>query len=119
MIEQWHVFQNISFSILFYIGKNANDNIDMILKSDAEDLWFHVSNESSCHVIAKVHHHKLSKKQKMTVIKRGAQLCKQNTNRVSKQKQADICFCYVNQLQVNQEQIGSVFINGTHKNIIV
>lgn len=118
MIEQWHAFQNIPFSILFYIGKNAHDNIQMISKSCSEDLWFHASDESSCHVIAKVHDTNLSKKQKMTIVKRGAQLCKQNTNKLSKQKQINVCYCYVNQLQINNESVGSVYINGITKNII-
>ena len=117
MIEQWHVFQNISHPVCYNIGKNAQDNKDMILNSSEDDMWFHASDESSCHVVAKLPKIIFSKKQLTTIIKRGAQLCKQNTNSIKMCKNVKITYCYIGQLKVDEYQVGSVSINGHSKTI--
>mgnify|MGYP001024478458 CR=1 FL=1 len=64
----------------YYIGENQNENFDVIDKGGVDDLWFHASNKSSCHVVAILPDFKLSKKLKQLIIKKGAILCKINTN---------------------------------------
>lgn len=50
--------------ITFIIGENAQDNFDIIDDLKPNDLWFHIHNESSCHVIASMpRDEKLNKKQ--------------------------------------------------------
>ena len=119
MIEQWHVFQNISHPIPYYIGKNAQDNKDMILKSNDDDIWFHAYDQSSCHIVVKLPDVCFSKKQLNTIIKRGAQLCKQNTNSLKTCENIKVTYCYVGKLQVDEYQVGSVHINGNSKTIII
>jgi hypothetical protein len=41
---------SIRETILFKIGRNAKNNIEIIEESHPEDIWFHVGEESSCHV---------------------------------------------------------------------
>ena len=40
--------------ITYLIGKNAQDNFDIIDQSNENDIWFHAENISSCHVILKI-----------------------------------------------------------------
>lgn len=70
--------------IEFKIGQNANDNFDIIDSSNPSDLWFHLSGESSSHVIASLpFNQKLDKKQKRQIITQGALLCKQHSKHKS------------------------------------
>lgn len=64
---------NHVFTIL--IGQNAQDNWDLIDKSEPEDIWIHLADYASCHVIIK------SENQKITnnVIRYAGRLCLENT----------------------------------------
>jgi predicted ribosome quality control (RQC) complex YloA/Tae2 family protein len=92
---------SIGETILYKVGRNAKNNIEIIEESHSEDIWFHVSKESSCHVIAvmNLEYHnstcnglydpekeylrynfipdQLTKKQLMHIIKQGAVICKE------------------------------------------
>jgi len=84
-------FENIDEDIVFYVGENANDNFNVIDKGDPTDLWFHVKDYSSCHVVARIPE-KLDKRELKTIIKRGALLCKQNTNKLSNASRVEIMY---------------------------
>jgi predicted ribosome quality control (RQC) complex YloA/Tae2 family protein len=78
-IESRHI-QSLNREITYLVGTNAQDNFDIIDESDEDDLWFHISDYSSCHVIAKMPQDiTLDKKQKLQIIKQGALICKQNS----------------------------------------
>ena len=119
MIEQWHYFQNISFPIYYRVGQNENDNIDLVLQSDNDDIWFHASEHSSCHVVLKMPQMYISKKQLFTIIKRGAQICKQSTNRIKNKSNIEITYCKVSQLKIDETSTGTVHIQGNHQNLSV
>ena len=119
MIEQWHYFQNILFPIYYQVGQNENDNIDLILQSDNDDIWFHASEYSSCHVILKMPQTYISKKQLFTIIKRGAQICKQSTNRIKTKSNIEITYCKVSQLTIDDSRTGTVHIQGNHRSLSV
>lgn len=92
---------SIGETILYKVGRNAKNNVEIIEDSHPEDIWFHVSKESSCHVVAvmnlEYHNNKcnglydpekeylrynfipdnLTKKQFMHIIKQGAVICKE------------------------------------------
>lgn len=91
MREEAHQFPNISEPVLFKIGSNAAENSKLIGASDPDDLWFHLNNASSAHVIAKMPP-SLSKKQRLTVVKRGAQLCRRYTNSCADKRAAPVCY---------------------------
>ena len=81
--------------IVYRIGKDAQNNFDLIDTSDKNDLWFHLKDVSSCHVIACLKNiqyttrddelpncydldfDSLDKKEKQQIITQGALLCKQ------------------------------------------
>ena len=64
--------------IEFIIGENAQDNFDVIDQGSPEDYWFHIHNESSCHVIARVPDG-LDRKQKGYIIRKGSEVCKNHS----------------------------------------
>ena len=66
--------------VTFLVGTCAQDNFDIIDISESDDIWFHVRDGSSCHVIAKIPAgEKLDKKTIHKIIKQGALLCKQES----------------------------------------
>jgi predicted ribosome quality control (RQC) complex YloA/Tae2 family protein len=64
--------------VSFLVGTSAQDNFDIIDISDPDDIWFHVKDNPSCHVIAKMSDlgEKIDKKMRRLIIKQGALLCK-------------------------------------------
>ena len=74
----------------YYLGENAQDNFDIIDSSDPDDIWFHMSNISSCHVVVKIPlSNKFDKKQIHKIIVQGAEICKQHS-KLKSQKGAEI-----------------------------
>jgi predicted ribosome quality control (RQC) complex YloA/Tae2 family protein len=71
-------FPNIGEEVTYYIGKSREENFEVLDMGGSSDLWFHVSGESSCHVVCIVPTG-INKKQIMTLVKKGGELCKQNT----------------------------------------
>ena len=69
---------NIKNIITYTIGKNAQDNFNIIDESNPNDIWFHVEDRPSNHVIAKIPPNiNIDKKMEKYIIKQGAILCKQ------------------------------------------
>lgn len=91
-IEQIY-FTQINENIEFMIGKNQQDNFKIIDMANPTDLWFHLDDYPSCHVIAKLPE-VISKKDLMYIVKRGALLCKQNSNYKSV-KDLNIIYTYI------------------------
>ena len=90
-------FPNINANVIYYIGQNAQDNFDIIDISSPKDIWFHLKDYSSSHVIAKMEEG-INKRQKLTIIKKGASLCKQYTNSVKKMKNIEFIYTTIDNL---------------------
>lgn len=84
-------FDNIDEDIIFYVGENATDNFKVIDSGNPTDLWFHAKENSSCHVVACIPS-KIDKRELKTIIKRGALLCKQNTNKLANIREVEIMY---------------------------
>jgi predicted ribosome quality control (RQC) complex YloA/Tae2 family protein len=56
------------------VGTNKQENKDIINASKLDDIWFHLDDNPSCHIVAKVHDITLSKKQKRRIIRQGEHL---------------------------------------------
>ena len=70
-------FKNFNTTIRFSVGNNATENFSIIDASKDSDIWFHVKDYSSCHVVASIPEDvKLTKKDIKYIIKQGAVLCK-------------------------------------------
>ena len=105
-------FSNIQEEITYHIGKSKSDNFTVIDMASAKDLWFHVSDESSCHVVCIVPTG-LNKKQTMTLIKKGGELCKQNTSKF-RGKTVEITYTFVENVK-KTDIVGCVYVSGAKK----
>ena len=94
MKEETIYFDNIVFDVVYYIGTNAKDNFEVIDKGEPDGYWFHAKDVSSCHVVCNIPD-LVDKKGLRTIIKRGAQLCKQNTNKIMALKDVEIIYTQV------------------------
>jgi predicted ribosome quality control (RQC) complex YloA/Tae2 family protein len=79
--------------VQYLIGKNAKDNFRIIDLAKPTDLWFHVEEKPSCHVIAIIPDGG-STKDLRYIIKQGAVLCKQHS-RYASEKNLPIIFTTV------------------------
>lgn len=90
-------FPNIQKTFIFRISENQEEPFPMLDVSNINDVWFHAEKESSCHVILSLGDYDdmdLSKKEKNTLIKRGAFLCKQHTNKLRSLPSKTVSFLY-------------------------
>jgi predicted ribosome quality control (RQC) complex YloA/Tae2 family protein len=94
--------------ITFFIGGNAKENFEIIDSAKSDDLWFHVDNLPSCHIIAAISDitDNKSKKDIRYIVKQGALLCK----KYSKYKSVSnlpITYTYISNVH-KTDVIGSV-----------
>ena len=100
-------FTQIGRNITFSVGNNASENFSVIDGSKENDIWFHVKDYSSCHVVASIPEDlKLTKKNLKYIIKQGAVLCKKYS-KYSNVKDLAIIYTTMNNVQ-KTEVIGSV-----------
>jgi predicted ribosome quality control (RQC) complex YloA/Tae2 family protein len=112
-------FTNINKSFTFYIGENEYEQFEMMDIAKPNDIWFHVENGSSCHVILSLDENiNLSKKEKHTILKRGALLCKMNTNRIKSSTEKKT-FIYTTVENVKKTSIPGRVITENIKNILI
>ena len=128
-------------TVVYKVGKNAKNNFEIIDESHPEDIWFHLSNDSSCHVIAvmnfdhynNIHNgvtdpeqmnlrykfklEDLNNKQKTQIIKQGALICKQYSNKYKSQKNVEVI--YTNIENVSKTNIVGSVLTCKTKSIIV
>jgi predicted ribosome quality control (RQC) complex YloA/Tae2 family protein len=102
---------SIPVEIVYYIGRSQSENFAVIDLGAPEDIWFHVAGEASCHVVAAIpDDQKFNKKQMLTILKRGALLCKQHTNKVAKSKDVEITYAPVKNVH-KTDTPGKVIVN--------
>lgn len=75
MIVETIKFANLQNAIQFRIGKNKLENTKLIENSKPEDIWFHILNIPSCHVVVTLPEN-IDKKTKKTILKWGCIFCK-------------------------------------------
>lgn len=79
-------FNSLDKEITYYIGQNSRDNNSVIDQGFEDDLWFHAKSDSSCHVVCLLPDpaiFDLEEREMRMIIKKGAELCKQNTHKLS------------------------------------
>jgi predicted ribosome quality control (RQC) complex YloA/Tae2 family protein len=85
------LIQAIKREITFHIGKNKNENFEVIDNATNDDLWFHAKDIASCHVVCELPDD-INKKELSYIIKVGALLCKNNTNKLTSLKNVEIIY---------------------------
>lgn len=98
------VISNIS--IIFWVGKNKEDNFGVIDKGDPLDIWFHARDTPSCHVVAKIPLD-IDKKIKIKILKMGCLLCKQNTNSIMSKSLVPMIYSEIQNVK-KTEMVGMV-----------
>jgi predicted ribosome quality control (RQC) complex YloA/Tae2 family protein len=102
--------------IIFYTGSNENENEELIKESNQEEYWFHVSNNSSCHVVTRLENNIITKDNLRYLIKQGAIICKKNSKYKSV-KNLEITYTKVKNITFTN-RIGSVILKESKKIII-
>lgn len=100
------VFEHNSIEYIIEIGQNKQDNFDIIDSACLTDIWFHVEDMPSCHVILKTDG-KMSDIPKQ-VIKRCAYLCKINS-KAKTQSKCNISYTTIDNV-TKTEIIGQVHV---------
>ena len=89
------LIQGLGKEITFIIGKNKGENFNVIDMGSENDLWFHADDISSCHVVCLLADTEIDKKDLRYVIKTGALLCKNNTNKLKSMKNVEIIYTQI------------------------
>jgi predicted ribosome quality control (RQC) complex YloA/Tae2 family protein len=106
-----------SIEITYNIGVSAQDNFDLIDASSPQDIWFHVQDLPSCHVVVVMpENEKLDKNKMRTIIKQGAVICKKHSKYAS-HKNLPMIYTKIENIQ-KTDTIGSVVTTNT-KTIII
>lgn len=92
-------FDFLTESITYISGKDQHENTELVMCSESNDIWFHINNLPSAHLVAKINHLKLNKKELLKIVKQGALILKS----ISKYKSYDkleICYTYISNVEV-------------------
>jgi len=118
MIVKEVFIPKLNLDISFIIGQNSAENFKIIDDSQPDDLWFHVAEFPSCHVIAKINDimSSINRKNIKYIIKQGSILCKQYSKYKSV-KNLDIIYTEISNVQ-KTSIIGSVITSNT-KNVTI
>ena len=84
-VEKQIFIPKLNQEIEFVVGKNAQENFEIIEDAEPHHIWFHVEGMPSCHVIAKVSPD-YNKKELVPIIKQGCVLCKIQSKYANRQK---------------------------------
>lgn len=95
------------------IGTNARENWRIIDSSEDDDIWFHLKDYPSCHVIVQ-----LKKEINSTEILEISKLVIENTNKYKNVKNLKISYCLIKDITKNKNKVGSVFIKN-EKTILI
>ena len=118
MLSKEVFIPKLNLDITYVIGQNAAENFQIIDDSQSNDLWFHVADFPSCHVVAKINDimASINRKDIKYIIKQGAVLCKQYS-KYNSVKNLDINYTEISNVQ-KTTVIGSVITSNT-KNVTI
>ena len=110
------LIQGLDKEITFIIGKNKSENFDVIDMGAENDLWFHANDISSCHVVCLLSDTDVDKKDLRYVIKTGALLCKNNTNKLKSMKNVEIIYTQIK--NITKTEIEGCVLTQNTKSIV-
>jgi predicted ribosome quality control (RQC) complex YloA/Tae2 family protein len=106
MKTQFIYIPSLKCEVTYTIGQNASDNDAIIDAAGPNDIWFHVNNKPSCHVIATVPDD-INRSDIKYIVSQGVVLCKKNS--YPSEKKLPILFTRVKNIQKTNKP-GQVFI---------
>ena len=89
MKEHLYETEGVVYSIIQ--GQNSQENWEILESSSVDDIWFHLLDSSSCHLILKNNNGRVPRK----VLKRCCYLCKINTNSSKVLKRCSVMYSRV------------------------
>jgi predicted ribosome quality control (RQC) complex YloA/Tae2 family protein len=101
------VWKNTEYEIL--IGKNRQENWELIDNANPADVWFHIADFPSCHVFLINKANARLGEIDRQILKRCACLCKSNTSSKNAKK-IDILYTSVENIHKGKE-VGSVILH--------
>ena len=108
-----------NIQVKYVIGQDSHENTEILQNADENDYWFHAELSSSCHVIANVPASvKTVKKWKTHIIKKGALLCKQHTNKLKSLQNVVIIYTSIKNITPTKIP-GEVKIAGNTKSVVI
>lgn len=93
-----------------FIGKNAQENWDIIDNASQSDIWFHLDNFPSCHVVLKTDSFETKDFNKQTLIF-CASLCKVNS-KYANLKKIKVIYTKIHNIK-KADKVGSVITTNT------
>jgi len=115
-------FQNIQKSFTFWISENEEEPFKMLDLAKPQDMWFHSEKYSSCHVIISLDKDAeidLSKKERNTILKRGAFLCKTHTKKLRCLPATTLSFLYCKIENIRRTEKAGQVITVNTKTIMI
>lgn len=100
-------FDKIKRTITFYIGKSAEDNFDIIDNANPSDLWFHLADYSSCHVIATIPEDdecEIDKKCLKQIVQSAALLCRKNTQKIENIQNVRVVYTKIENVEKTEKK---------------
>lgn len=107
-------FPTLDEPVTFYIGTSQQENHDVISLGKATDLWFHLADMSSAHVVAVLPTIKITRKQRGNIIRRGAYLCKMYTTKAASISSVSVTYSAI-QYVTKTDTPGSVVVREAHE----
>lgn len=103
-----------SLELTIFVGENAQDNWDIIDKANKFDIWFHLDDKPSCHVILQLP----DKQTQVTgqTLVHCASLCKQYSKHKN-EKNIPVIYTEIQNLTKGKD-VGSVTTKKTRKLIV-
>ena len=114
MLEYEYNYNDIFYKIS--VGKNKNENWNILDNASENDIWFHINNLPSCHVILHIPDKNIKDKIDNRVIKYVAEICKENS-KYKNFKKIIIIYTKVKNVKKTKE-IGCVITKLTKKIIV-
>lgn len=93
-------FNSIELPIIYIAGKCDKENTALILESDKMDLWFHLTDYPSAHLICKINNIILDKVQLNKIVKRGAILLKSISKKYKSITNLSITYTFIKNVNV-------------------
>ena len=83
-----------------FVGKSWQENEALIKASGPSDVWFHLDNQPSCHVILKNEFNVPFNRITKSLLKKCSLLVKQNTNKCIEHEKQTIVYTNVDNIQL-------------------
>lgn len=108
MKTEYIMDNQISVLMIYWIGENAQDNWDIIDRADDNDIWFHLADYPSAHVILRTENITINKISKRTFTQCALQ-CKRNSKILQQNKsKARVIYTQIKNI-TKGDKLGSVY----------